>query len=128
MKTYLAMAAAAACIMTVASADANAWSGKRTYYGPNGGQWTVERQEHCSNGTCTYKRSVTGPWGNTRTNEGAVTDTGNGWERRGTITRRDGSSVTYGGSGRCSGGTCEYSGGRSGSGGTSTWSGEFNRY
>lgn len=128
MKTTLAIATAAFCALTFAATNASAGEAGGTFTGPLGGQWDVHKERHCSDGSCTYRRSVTGPWGNTRTREGTIRDTGDGWERRGTIRRRDGGTVTYGGSGRCYDGKCEYKGGRDGPHGKTRWSGEFDRY
>jgi hypothetical protein len=128
MKTYLAIAAAAICAVSLTATDASAWQRKGKVTGPYGGTRSVESSGSCSGGSCSYQRSVTGPYGNTRTRQGTITQTEDGWRREGTITRRDGSTVTYGGSGQCSGGSCSYEGGRTGPGGTTTWSGNVSRY
>ncbi|MEJ2117716.1 MAG: hypothetical protein P8Y67_14335 [Alphaproteobacteria bacterium] len=78
MKKFLVIATAAVSVMAL-TADANAWSRKSTWKGPNGGTVTNQAYGHCENGTCT---------------------------RQGRITGRHGNSVTYGTSTHCEGSVC----------------------
>ncbi len=132
MKKTLALATAAAALMAMTAADANAWQRKTSSTGPRGFSRSVESSGNCSGGACTYSRSVTGPLGNTRTRSGTVADTGGGsgasWQRSGSATGPNGNTVTYGGSGSCSDGTCTYSGGHSGPNGSGSHSGTVSRY
>jgi hypothetical protein len=129
MKTMMSLAAAA-CVLTLAAADANAWQRNTTSTGPNGNSRSVESSGGCSGGTCGYSRSVTGPMGNTRTRSRTVTDQGDGvsWDRERSVNGPNGNTVTYGGSGSCSGGSCSYERGRSGPNGSVSRSGTVSRY
>ena len=89
MKKFLVITTAAVSLMAL-TADANAWSRRSQWMGPNGGTVTNQASGYCENGTCTRSGRITGPAGN---------------------------SVTYGGSTTCHDGVCTREGSITGPGG-----------
>jgi hypothetical protein len=63
MKKFLVIATATVSVMAL-TADANAWSRKSQWTGPNGGKVTNQASGYCENGTCTRRGRITGPAGN----------------------------------------------------------------
>jgi hypothetical protein len=115
MKSLLGFALAAS-VLTMAVADANAWDRKTSATGPYGNSRSVEAHGEFSGDSCTYKRVVKTPSGETRAVGGKATESNSG-------------TVAYGASGSCSGNSCSYSGGAVGpNGGTIKGSGKIKRY
>lgn len=85
MKKFLVIAAATASVMAM-TADANAWSRKNTWTGPNGGKVTSQSSGYCENGTCTRSGKVTGRYGNSATYRSSTTCKNGVCTREGSIT------------------------------------------
>ena len=105
MKHVSMMSLAAACLIFVGVADANAFQRSGTVTSPRG-TGTYSANVGCAGGTCSRTMTRTGAQGRTMTNSGSVTKTGTGqYSYSGTTTGPNGQS-------RSRSGTVTYSNGQ----------------
>ena len=89
MKTVLAAFLGIAAA-TLTAGTAAAWERHIHGWGPHG-SYSVHGSGYCADGHCERTRSVTGPYGRTRTVEGSITRTGpDSYSYERTVTRRNG--------------------------------------
>ena len=97
MKTIIATAALAGTLIVGTAADASAWTRNGTVSTWRG-TYTVHGGGGCAGGTCSWGRTVTGPYGGTWTRSGTVTQTGPGqYSYSGRATGPYGGTVTRSG-------------------------------
>jgi hypothetical protein len=92
-KTLVATAAVAGLLVVGPIAEASAWTRNSTVT-TRYGTYTVNGAGGCGGGSCSFNRTVTGPYGDTWTRNGAITRTGpNRYTYWGTATGPYGGSV-----------------------------------